>query len=296
MSTETVFIIIFAIFLGMLISAGFISKKWVRESSDFVIAGREISTFINTVGVCAIGFAGTTIALAPGFTVNYGFWGGMIWGGIYAILGLALFAILYSKFIRRSGAQTLPEYLEMRFDGKTRSVVAITSVLGMCGILANNVVSAVQNVAADKPDGYKIMAKDLEEYFRKVKYTLKEGDIVLLETGASKKWGTKEYLLSGAGMSAEATHWIIDHGVKVVGTDAWSWDVPLAIEADEFERDRDPSIIWEGHRVGREKAYCHMEKLCNLDQLPVTGYQVICLPVKIKAASAGWCRAVAIME
>ncbi len=148
----------------------------------------------------------------------------------------------------------------------------------------------------DKPDGYKIMAKDLEEYFRKVKYTLKEGDIVLLETGASKKWGTKEYLLSGAGMSAEATHWIIDHGVKVVGTDAWSWDVPLAIEADEFERDRDPSIIWEGHRVGREKAYCHMEKLCNLDQLPVTGYQVICLPVKIKAASAGWCRAVAIME
>lgn len=148
MSTETVFIIIFAIFLGMLISAGFISKKWVRESSDFVIAGREISTFINTVGVCAIGFAGTTIALAPGFTVNYGFWGGMIWGGIYAILGLALFAILYSKYIRRSGAQTLPEYLEMRFDGKTRSVVAITSVLGMCGILANNVVSAVQNVAA----------------------------------------------------------------------------------------------------------------------------------------------------
>lgn len=148
----------------------------------------------------------------------------------------------------------------------------------------------------DKPDGYKIMAKDLEVYFKKVDYTLKEGDIVLLETGASKKWGTREYLLSGAGMSAEATHWIIDHGVKVVGTDAWSWDVPLAMEADEFERDRDPSIIWEGHRVGREKAYCHMEKLCNLDQLPVTGYQVICLPVKIKAASAGWCRAVAVME
>jgi SSS family solute:Na+ symporter len=36
----------------------------------------------------------------------------------------------------------------MRYDGKTRSVVAITSVIGMCGIMANNVVSSVDNIAA----------------------------------------------------------------------------------------------------------------------------------------------------
>lgn len=148
MSGNAVFIAIFVVFCGILMSAGFFSKKWVRESSDFVLAGREISTTINTFGVCAIGFAGTTVTLAPAFTIQFGFYGGMAWGLIYCVAGLALFGLIYSNFIRRSGAQTLPEYLEMRFDSKTRSIVAITSVLGMCGILANNVVSAVNIIVA----------------------------------------------------------------------------------------------------------------------------------------------------
>ena len=72
--------------------------------------------------------------------------------------------------------------------------------------------------------------------------------------------------------------------------------MPLPIESKQFAKDHDPSIIWEAHRVGREKAYCHMEKLTHLDQLPVSGFRVICLPVSVKAASAGWVRAVAVLE
>jgi kynurenine formamidase len=149
---------------------------------------------------------------------------------------------------------------------------------------------------SDKPDGYKITAEDVAAYFEKIGYTLKEGDIVFLQTGADKYWGKPEYLLAGAGMSAEATLWLIEHGVRVVGTDGWSWDVPLPIEADRFAAERDASIIWEAHRVGRIKAYCHIEKMTNLDQLPPFGFKVSCLPIKIKAASAGWCRAVAFIE
>ncbi len=148
MSANVIFTIIFIIFCAFLLSAGLISKRWVKESSDFVLAGREISVPINMVGVIAIGFAGTTVTLAPGFTIQYGLMGGLAWGGIYSICGLLLFGLVYSNFIRRSGAQTLPEFLEMRYDGKTRSVVAITSVIGMCGIMANNVVSSVDNIAA----------------------------------------------------------------------------------------------------------------------------------------------------
>lgn len=148
MNANGIFIIIFIIFCAFLIGAGFFSKRWVKESDDYVLAGREISTLINVVGVCAIGFAGTTVTLAPGFTIQYGLLGGLAWSLIYSICGLTLFGLLYSKFIRLSGAQTLPEFLEMRYDGKTRSVVAITSVIGMCGIMANNVVSSVDNIAA----------------------------------------------------------------------------------------------------------------------------------------------------
>lgn len=146
MAATTIFLIMFIAFSAILVGAGVYSKRWVSESSDFILAGREVSTFINMMGVCAIGFAGTTIALAPGFTILYGYKGSLAWSLIYCLCGLALFGLLFSAFIRRCGAQTLPEYLEMRYNGKVRSVVAITSVIGMTGILANNIVSCANTI------------------------------------------------------------------------------------------------------------------------------------------------------
>jgi kynurenine formamidase len=62
-------------------------------------------------------------------------------------------------------------------------------------------------------------------------------------------------------------------------------------------RDRtQASLIWEGHKAGRHIGYCHIEKLHNLEQLPSTGFTVSCFPVKIERASAGWTRAVAIID
>ncbi|NLJ45168.1 MAG: sodium:solute symporter family protein, partial [Treponema sp.] len=146
MAATTIFLVMFILFSAVLVGAGIYSKRWVSESSDFILAGREVSTFINMMGVCAIGFAGTTIALAPGFTVLLGFGASAMWGLIYCVCGLMLFGILFAGFIRKCGAQTLPEYLEMRYSGKVRSVVAITSVIGMTGILANNIVSCANTI------------------------------------------------------------------------------------------------------------------------------------------------------
>lgn len=148
----------------------------------------------------------------------------------------------------------------------------------------------------DKPDGYKISKKDVQDYLAKINYTIKPGDIVLLNTGADKRWGTKEYLIAGAGMSSEATLWLAEQGVHVVGTDGWSWDVPLPLEAVEFQKTHDTSIIWEAHRAGRQRAYCHIEKLTNLEALPDYGYTVYALPIPVKGGSAGWSRVIAILD
>jgi kynurenine formamidase len=148
----------------------------------------------------------------------------------------------------------------------------------------------------NKADGYKVTAKDFQQYFEFINYQLRPGDIVLVNTGADQRWGTKEYLIAGCGMGYEATMWLLDQGVRVVGTDGWSWDIPLPYTGSEFNRTKDRSIIWEGHRVGRERAYCHIEKLTSLELLPNTGFQILCLPIKIKGASAGWSRVVAILD
>lgn len=143
---NTVFVIMFVVFVGILIGCGVYAKRWVSEASDYVLAGREVSTPINMMGVIAIGFAGTTVALAPNFSITFGLKNSLAWGLIYGIAGLLLFGLLWSKFIRLGGAQTLPEYLEMRYSGKIRPVIAVTSVIGMCGILANNIVSCVSSI------------------------------------------------------------------------------------------------------------------------------------------------------
>ena len=70
----------------------------------------------------------------------------------------------------------------------------------------------------------------------------------------------------------------------------------MALRA-EFERTGDASILWEAHRAGIDREYCQIEKLHNLGALPApTGFTVSCLPVKVAGASAGWCRAAAILE
>jgi kynurenine formamidase len=55
-------------------------------------------------------------------------------------------------------------------------------------------------------------------------------------------------------------------------------------------------LIWEGHKAGREIGYCHLEKLHNLEALPAKGFTVSCFPVKVQGGSAGWTRAVALMD
>ena len=100
------------------------------------------------MGVSAIGFAGTTVSLAPGYAVLFGIKGSLIWGCIYSAFGLMLYGLLFSNFVRRCGAQTLPEYLEMRYDGRVRNVVAFGTIIGLCGILANNIVTCVGIVSS----------------------------------------------------------------------------------------------------------------------------------------------------
>jgi len=46
------------------------------------------------------------------------------------------------------------------------------------------------------------------------------------------------------------------------------WDAPFTHTRKRWLETRNPAIIWEGHKAGREIPYCHMEKLCNLEQLP----------------------------
>lgn len=148
----------------------------------------------------------------------------------------------------------------------------------------------------DKPDGHVVSAAEVEAEFERIGHELKPGEIVLVNTAAGAAYGTPAYVGTGCGIGREATLWLTERGMRVCGTDAWSWDAPFTYTAKKVAETGNADLIWEGHRAGMVRGYCHMEKLANLETLPADGFEVVCFPVKIAGASAGWCRPVAILR
>lgn len=155
---------------------------------------------------------------------------------------------------------------------------------------------AVKFDFSHRAHGELLKARDFQEALDKMEYTLKPMDIVLVQSGAAPFWGRAEYKDAGCGMGREATLWLLEQGVRVTGTDAWSWDRPFCYTQKYIQETGDMSAIWEGHFAGIEIGYCHMEKICNLELLPSHGFKVACFPVKVKGGTAGWVRPVAFLE
>lgn len=145
-------------------------------------------------------------------------------------------------------------------------------------------------------DGYVVMPTDVEAELQRIGHRLQPLEIVVINTAAGNAYGNPDYVSRGCGMGYDATMYLLERGIRLTGTDGWSWDAPFVHTAAKYQATRNAALIWEGHKAGRHIGYCHLEKLHNLEVLPPDGFQIACFPVKIRAASAGWTRAVAILD
>lgn len=149
----------------------------------------------------------------------------------------------------------------------------------------------------DRPPGHAIPTSELRDALDRIDHELAPGDIVLVRTDAYRHFREPDFPDSGPGVTAEATRWLIGEGIRVMGIDAWSWDIPLRLQGEAFRRNGDPEVLWAAHRVGKDLEFCILEQLGHLDALPSsTGFTVCVFPVKVMGAGAGWTRAVAIYE
>jgi kynurenine formamidase len=143
-----------------------------------------------------------------------------------------------------------------------------------------------------KGDGEEIDVADVEAELSRIGHDLKERDIVLVRTGRDAHYTEPGYLALGPAVTAAATRWLWERGVRVMGIDAWGWDGPLYLQAQRaIERD-EPGIFWAAHQA--DLPYCQIERLVNLDRLPPAGFRVACFPLRIAGASAAPARVVAI--
>lgn len=141
-----------------------------------------------------------------------------------------------------------------------------------------------------------VTADDLENALKKINYTLKPLDIVLLCTGADKLYGGPKYFSDYPGIDTSAIDYLLDNGIKIFGVDAMGIDRPYKFMLKEFLETKDPKKLYPTHFYGRKREFIHIERLANLDRLPDFGFKIICFPVKIKCTGASWARVVAFVE
>jgi kynurenine formamidase len=144
-----------------------------------------------------------------------------------------------------------------------------------------------------RPDGEAIDVTDIEAALGAAGHELRERDIVLIRTGRDAHLEAPDYMIRGPGVTAAATHWLYDRGVRVMGIDAWGWDRPLNLQAQQALAAGRPGIFWAAHQA--DLPYAQIERLANLGELPPTGFTVACFPLRLVGGSAAPARVVAIV-
>ena len=147
--------------------------------------------------------------------------------------------------------------------------------------------------ATGREDGDAVTREQMDAGIRAAGHRLQPLDIVLVHTGTDRHYGDPDYMHHGPGVTAEATRWLHEQGVRVMGIDAWGWDAPLRMQAAHARERQSGGIVWAAHQV--DLAYSQIERLTNLAELPGTGFTVACFPLRLERAGAAPARVVAIV-
>lgn len=145
-----------------------------------------------------------------------------------------------------------------------------------------------------KEDGDAVTETELEAELDRIGHELAPLDVALVRTDRDAFYGQSDYMGRGPGVTAAATRWLYERGVRVMGIDAWGWDRPLWMQAEDAKREQRPGIFWEAHQADLE--YSQIERLVNLGELPASGFTVSCFPLRLVGGSAAPARVVAILD
>ena len=117
--------LIMLVYFGFVLGIGFALKRYMRTSNDFFLAGRSIPAWI-----CGLAFISANLGAQE--VIGMGASGakyGIITSQFYwigAIPAMVFVGIFMMPFYYGSRARSVPEFLRLRFDEKTRAVNAIS--------------------------------------------------------------------------------------------------------------------------------------------------------------------------
>jgi SSS family solute:Na+ symporter len=117
--------LVLALYFAFVLGIGWLLKKKVTTSSDFLTSGRSLPVWITSLAFIATNLGAQEVIGMCGSGAKYGIMQAHFYwlGAIPAMLFVGLFMM---PFYYGSRARSVPEYLKLRFDEKTRTFNAVS--------------------------------------------------------------------------------------------------------------------------------------------------------------------------
>src|SRR5512136_1320073 len=113
------------IYFGFVLSIGWILKRYMKGSADFFLSGRSIPAWVTGLAFISANLGAQEVIGMAASGAKYGIMTShFYWVG--AIPAMVFLAIFMMPFYYGSRARSVPEYLKLRFDEKTRGFNAIS--------------------------------------------------------------------------------------------------------------------------------------------------------------------------
>lgn len=142
------------------------------------------------------------------------------------------------------------------------------------------------------PEGYAVSAAELEACAASQGTTIEAGQVVLVYTGNELRWHDSERYLAGPGMAGDASRWLAEQRVVVVGADNMAWDV-LGL------RDPELGCTLPGHVIFLVQSGIYIIENLRLKELAEARayqFEFICTPLKFVGATGSPVRPIAILN
>ena len=131
-----IFILLYVI--AMLVIGIYASKK-IKTMDDFALAGRQLTTPVLVGTLLASLVGGATVVGWTGSFYSLGVDWWMTFAGTVA--GLCLAAFFMAERSRRLKQYTLPDLLDLRYDGKTRTIGSLMIIVGDIALTCVQIMS-----------------------------------------------------------------------------------------------------------------------------------------------------------
>lgn len=125
MKIATIDYVIITVYFAFVLGIGFLIKKRVRTSNDFLMGGRALPLWITSLAFISANLGAQEVIGMAASGAKYGLMTSHFYwvGAIPAMVFLGLFMM---PFYYGSRARSVPEYLFLRFDEKTRAFSAFS--------------------------------------------------------------------------------------------------------------------------------------------------------------------------